>query len=106
MLFLDSSCLNGFYHAINIVLGGLELKNQVITMLKPNEFFFGRNLTVGVFGVSSRTKSVKYGVDDTHWDTVDVFQLYKRCYSFTCRILFKSLWLLKALFKIDLREVQ
>ena len=75
-------------------------------MLKPNEFFFGSDLTVGVFSVSSRTESVKYRMDYTYWDTVDIFQFDKRCYSFTCSILFKSLWLLKALFNKDLAKVQ
>ena len=102
----DSSCLYSFHHAINIVTSGLESKNQVISMLKTDVFFFRSDLTVSIFSMGGWTESIKYGVDDTDWDTVDIFQLDKRCYSFTCHILFETLWLLKALFKEDLCEVQ
>ena len=98
----DSSCLYSFHHAIDIVTSSLETKNQVISMFKPDVFFLRSNLTVGIFGMGACTESVKYGVDDTDWDTVDIFQLDKRCYSLACHILIETLWLLKALFKEDL----
>ena len=98
----DSSCLYSFHHAINIVTSGLGTKNQMISMFKPDVFFLRSDLTVGIFSMSTRTESVKYRVDHTDRDTVDIFQLDKRCYSFACHILFKALWLLEALFKEDL----
>ena len=73
MRLIDGSRLYSFYHAINIIPSGIESKNQVISMLKSYIFFFRSDLAVGIFSVGGRTKSVEYGVDDSYWDTVDIF---------------------------------
>ena len=78
----------------------------MVTMFKPHVFLLRSDLRVDVFSLGDRTFSVKHGVDEADWNTVDIFQLNKWCDSFTSFVLFQTLWLLESLFKFDLSEVK